>query len=120
MSLILFANDVGSWGAFILMQLSNQNYEYFTNSSDSQHFLGRVSNPLSFCNKYVDYQLPHAFALAAFSMFGLIIPFSPASPKAKAGLRVPSLRPSVLPSVPKSCHRNSSETTNPIIMKLGM
>ena len=26
----------------------------------------------------------------------------------------------VTPSVPKSCHRNSSETTDPIIMKLGM
>ena len=66
--------------------------------------------------------------------------FLPASPKAKAGLGVqslrpsvrpsvcpsvrpsvcPSVRPSVRPSVPKSCHRNSSETTNPIIMKLGM
>ena len=36
----------------------------------------------------------------------------------------PSVRPSVClsvrPSVPKSCHRNSSETTDPIIMKLGM
>ena len=46
--------------------------------------------------------------------------FLPASPKAKAGLGVQSLRPSVCPSVPKSCHRNSSETTDPIIMKLGM
>ena len=54
--------------------------------------------------------------------------FLPASPKAKAGLGVQSLRPSVRPSVrlsvrpsvPKSCHRNSSETTDPIIMKLGM
>ena len=44
----------------------------------------------------------------------------PASPKAKADLGVQSLRPSVRPSVPKSCHRNSSETTDPIIMKLGM
>ena len=48
----------------------------------------------------------------------------PASPKAKAGLGVHSLRPSVCPSVrssvPKSCHRNSSETTGPSIMKLGM
>ena len=44
----------------------------------------------------------------------------PASPKAKAGLGVQSLRPSVRPSVPKSCHRNSSEITDPIIMKLGM
>ena len=42
--------------------------------------------------------------------------FLPASPKAKAGLGVQSLRP----SVPKSCHRNSSETTDPFIMKLGM
>ena len=42
--------------------------------------------------------------------------FLPASPKAKAGLGVQSLRP----SVPKSCHRNFSETTDPIIMKLGM
>ena len=44
--------------------------------------------------------------------------------KAKAGLGVQSLRPSVRPfvrpSVPKSCHRNSSQTTDPIIMKLGM
>ena len=32
----------------------------------------------------------------------------------------PSVCPSVCPSVPKSCHRNSSETTDPIIMKLGM
>ena len=46
--------------------------------------------------------------------------FLPASPKAKAGLGVGSLRPSVRPSVPKSCHRSSSETTDPIIMKLGM
>ena len=46
--------------------------------------------------------------------------FLPASPKAKAGLGMQSLRPSVSPSVPKSCHRNSSETTDPIIMKLGM
>ena len=46
--------------------------------------------------------------------------FLPASPKAKAGLGVQSLRPSVRPSVPKSCHRNSSETTDPIITKLGM
>ena len=38
------------------------------------------------------------------------------SDMAKAGLGVQSLRP----SVPKSCHRNSSETTDPIIMKLGM
>ena len=28
--------------------------------------------------------------------------------------------PSICPSVPKSCHRNSSETTDPIFMKLGM
>ena len=42
--------------------------------------------------------------------------FLPASPKAKAGLGVQSLRP----SVQKSCHRNSSETNDPIIMKLGM
>ena len=40
--------------------------------------------------------------------------------KAKARLGVGSLRPSVRPSVPKSRHRNSSETTDPIIMKLGM
>ena len=66
--------------------------------------------------------------------------FLPASPKAKAGLGVqslrpsvrssvrpsvrpsvcPSVRPSVRPSVPKPCHRNSSETTDPIIMKLCM
>ena len=46
--------------------------------------------------------------------------FLPASPKAKAGLGVQSLRPSVRPSVPKYCHRKSSETTYPIIMKLGM
>ena len=50
--------------------------------------------------------------------------FLPASPKAKAGLGVQSLRLSVRlsvrPSVPKSCHRNSSETTDSIIMKLGM
>ena len=46
--------------------------------------------------------------------------FLPALPKAKAGLGVQSLRPSVHPSVPKSCPRNSSETTDPIIMKLGM
>ena len=32
----------------------------------------------------------------------------------------PSVRPSVGPSIPKSCHRNSSETTDPIIMKLGI
>ena len=42
----------------------------------------------------------------------------------EAGLGVQSLRPSVrlsvCLSVPKSCHRNSSETTDPIIMKLGM
>ena len=58
----------------------------------------------------------------------VILHFLPASPKAKAGLGVQSLRPSVRPSVcpsvrpsvPKSCHRNSSETTDPIIMKLGM
>ena len=31
-----------------------------------------------------------------------------------------AVTPSVCPSVPKSCHRNSSETTDPIIMKLGM
>ena len=57
-----------------------------------------------------------------------LLKFLPASPKAKAGLGVQSLRPSVRlsvrpsvrPSVPKSCHRNSSETTDPIIMKLGM
>ena len=48
------------------------------------------------------------------------VEFLPASPKAKTGLGVQSLRPSVRPSVPKSCHRNSSETTDPIIMKLGM
>ena len=50
-----------------------------------------------------------------FAMF-----FFTCLPKAKAGLGVQSLRPSVRPSVPKSCHRNSSETTDPIIMKLGM
>ena len=44
----------------------------------------------------------------------------PASPKANAGLGVQSLCPSVRPSVPKSCHRNSSETTDPMFMKLGM
>ncbi|XP_078319501.1 uncharacterized protein LOC111121655 isoform X3 [Crassostrea virginica] len=44
--------------------------------------------------------------------------FLPVSPKAKAGLGVQSLRPSVHPSVPKSCPRNSSETTDPIFMKL--
>ena len=49
-----------------------------------------------------------------------ILIFLPASPRAKAGLGVQSLPPSVCPSVPKSCHRNSSETTDPIIMKLGM
>ena len=32
----------------------------------------------------------------------------------------PSVRPSIRPSVPESCHRNSSETTDPVIMKLGM
>ena len=32
----------------------------------------------------------------------------------------PSVCLSVRPSVPKSCHRNSSETTDPIFMKLGM
>ena len=57
-------------------------------------------------------------------VFVYLIGFLPASPKAKAGLGVqslrPSVRPSVCPSVPKSCHRNSSETTDPIIMKLGM
>ena len=31
-----------------------------------------------------------------------------------------AVTPSVCLSVPKSCHRNSSETTDPIIMKLGM
>ena len=31
-----------------------------------------------------------------------------------------ALSPSVRPSVPKSCHRNSSETTDPFIMKRGM
>ena len=46
--------------------------------------------------------------------------FLPASPKAKAGQGVQSLRPSVRTSVPKSCHRNFPETTYPIIMKLGM
>ena len=46
--------------------------------------------------------------------------FLPASQKAKADLGVQSLRPSVRPSVPKFCHRKSSETTDPIIMKLGM
>ena len=46
--------------------------------------------------------------------------FLPASPKAKAGLGVQSLRASDRPSVPKSFHRNSSKTTDPIIMKLGM
>ena len=59
---------------------------------------------------------------------GLGVQSLPASPKAKAGLGVqslppsvrPSVRPSVCPSFPKSCHRNSSETTDPIIMKLGM
>ena len=62
----------------------------------------------------------------------LFFQFLPAAPTAKAGLGVQSLRPSVRPSVrlsvrpsvrpsvPKSCHRNSSETTDPIIMKLGM
>ena len=48
----------------------------------------------------------------------------PASWKAKAGIGVQSLRPSVCLSVclsvPKSCHRNASETTDQIIMKLGM
>ena len=57
-------------------------------------------------------------------MLLLLLLFLPASPKAKAGLGMqslrPSVRPSVSPSVPKSCHRNSSETTDPIIMKLGM
>ena len=55
-----------------------------------------------------------------FSMFldvhtpcnALISVFLPASPKAKAGRGAQSLRP----SVPKSCHRNCSETTDPIIM----
>ena len=51
---------------------------------------------------------------------GLMSEFLPGSPKAKAGLGVWSLRPSVRLSVPKSCHRNSSETSHPIIMKLGM
>ena len=46
--------------------------------------------------------------------------FLPVSPKAKAGLGVQSLRPSVRPSIPKSCHRNSNETADPINMKLGM
>ena len=32
----------------------------------------------------------------------------------------PSVRLFVRPSSPKSCHRNSSETTDPIIMKRGM
>ena len=41
-------------------------------------------------------------------------------PEAKAGLGVQSLRPSVRPTVSKSCHCNSSETTEPFIMKLGM
>ena len=57
-----------------------------------------------------------------------VTPFLHASPKAKVGLGVQSLRPSVRPcvrlsvrpSVPKPCHRNSSETTEPIIMKLCM
>ena len=53
-----------------------------------------------------------------------VLYFLPASPKAKAGLGVQSLRlsvrPSVRPSFPKYCHRNSSQTTDPIIMKLGM
>ena len=31
-----------------------------------------------------------------------------------------AVTPSVRPSVPKSCHRNSSETTDPFIMKLGI
>ena len=50
--------------------------------------------------------------------------FLPASPKVKVGLGVqslrPSVRPSVSPSVAKSCHRNSSDTTDLIFMKLGM
>ena len=54
--------------------------------------------------------------------------FLPALPKAKAGLGVQSLRPSVrpfvCPSVPKSCHRNSSETwyvdrTSYVFMHIG-
>ena len=56
----IFANfyDVETRGAFLLMQLSNQNYEYLTNSKVTPSTFQvqcRVSNPLSFCNKYFDY-----------------------------------------------------------------
>ena len=83
--------------------------------------------------KLVEVDKTYFFINIYFSIFGKRkLVFLPASPKAKAGLGVQPLRPSVRPSVspsvclvvrpsvPKSCHRNSSETTDPIIMKLGM
>ena len=38
--------------------------------SSSQHFLGRISNPLLFCDKIFGQKLPDAIAPAGFSMFG--------------------------------------------------
>ena len=46
-----------------------------TTLSGSQHFLGRISNPLLFCNKSFDQKLPDALALAGFSVPGLTILF---------------------------------------------
>ena len=40
-----------------------------TTLSGSQHFLGRIGNPLFFCNKSFDQKLPDALALAGFPMF---------------------------------------------------
>ena len=41
--------------------------------SGFQHFLGRISKPLLFCNKSSDQKVPEALALARFSMFGQTI-----------------------------------------------
>ena len=68
-------------------------------------------------NQYVDVKLDYLEQIFYILMLRI---FLPASPKAKAGLGEQSLRPSVRPSVPKSCHRNFSKTTDPTIMKLGM
>ena len=43
--------------------------------SGSQHFLGRIINPLLLCNKSFDQKLRDALALAEFSMFDLTILF---------------------------------------------
>ena len=46
-----------------------------TARSGSQHFLGKISNPLLFCNKSFDQKTPDALALGGFSMFGVTILF---------------------------------------------